>query len=387
MVYLSRGALAMIVVFLTFSTGDARAGPSISLRQPMDPAHQGNSAASTVDMAARGEPDQPCVPATSSHKDQLEKDTCGAAVTDTTTTTGHAKRQDTVTKPYLISTVDGTSMDDFKTFAAQPPLGDKQGNIISFDDVPWISAQYLNLTDADADEVRKNPIIAFAEPILEDDGAARVIPAKDYYAPRLGKRALPQSLNQREESAYHLGLIAARNQKNDPTKLPNYVYEPSLGQGQTIYVLDGGYRKSHVEFDATGRVVRDFVVPNDFTLAPIQPPIDPSIWAPEDMTDVDGHGTAVASVAAGNSNGVASSANLVVVKFKNAAKNPNNPDNPNFIKRGVTDSALDVAFGWVISDVARQRRDNNNDPNAKFIINLSYGKQRTIYPVTSKHLG
>jgi hypothetical protein len=160
----------------------------------MNPAHQGNGAASTVYMAARGDPDQLCIPATSSSKDELKKGTRDAAATESTTT-GHIKRQDTGTKPYLISTVDGTGMDDFKASAAQPPLGDKQGNIVSFDVFPGISAQYLNLTDADTDEIRKNPIIAFAEPILEDDGAARVIPADDYYAPRLGKRALPQSLN------------------------------------------------------------------------------------------------------------------------------------------------------------------------------------------------
>jgi subtilisin family serine protease len=167
---------------------------------------------------------------------------------------------------------------------------------------------------------------------------------------------LPQSLNQRDESAYHLGLLTARNQKNDPANLPNYVYEPSLGKDQTIYVFDGGYRKSHVEFDdKADREVREIIVPNPYTLGPIQPPIDPNIWAPEDETDYDGHGTMVASVAAGNSNGMASLANLVVVKFKNAAKNPNNPSNKNFLKRGVMDSALEFAFMKVLSDVAEKK--------------------------------
>jgi hypothetical protein len=344
MVHLPRGALAAIVVFFTLScSGEARVGPDTNLRQSMDPAHQRNTAASTVNMASRGEPDKPCVTTTDA--------------TESATPLGHVKRQDNATtKPYLISTVDSTSMDDFKAFAAKPPLGDKQGDIISFDDVPWISAQYLNLTDADADEIRKNPIIAFAEPILEDDGASRAIPTDDYHAPALGKRALPQSLNQRDESAYHLGLLTARNQKNDPANLPNYVYEPSLGKDQTIYVFDGGYRKSHVEFDdKADREVREIIVPNRYTLGPIQPPIDPNIWAPEDETDYDGHGTMVASVAAGNSNGMASLANLVVVKFKNAAKNPNNPSNKNFLKRGVMDSALEFAFMKVLSDVAEKK--------------------------------
>jgi hypothetical protein len=78
----------------------------------------------------------------------------------------------------------------------------------------------------------------------------------------------------------------------------------------------------------------------------------------------------VASVAAGKYHGVASKANLVVVKIKNAAINPGNPGS-GFKGRGVTDSAIDYAFQYVIDDVARQRKDN---PNMKFVVNLSYGK-------------
>jgi subtilisin family serine protease len=91
------------------------------------------------------------------------------------------------------------------------------------------------------------------------------------------------------------------------------------------------------------------------------------------MTDINGHGTMVASVAAGYVSGVASKANLVVVKMRNSAKNPNNPSNPNLLPRGVTDSALEFAFAWTIDDIRRQRLQNT-DPNARYIINLSYGK-------------
>lgn len=86
------------------------------------------------------------------------------------------------------------------------------------------------------------------------------------------------------------------------------------------------------------------------------------------MTDITGHGTKVASVAAGKTRGVASKANLVVVKFKNSAKNPLNRGA--FLPRGVQDGALEYAFNWVINDIYNQKRQGNA---GKFVVNLSYG--------------
>lgn len=73
------------------------------------------------------------------------------------------------------------------------------------------------------------------------------------------------------------------------------------------------------EFAKTGRTVEDYVVPNVFTLdcSPFVKAED--IRADEDMVDYNGHGTAVASVAGGITQGVASRANLKIVKFRNAA--------------------------------------------------------------------
>lgn len=94
--------------------------------------------------------------------------------------------------------------------------------------------------------------------------------------------------------------------------------------------------------------------------------------APQDNTDYTGHGTKVASIAVGKYHGVASKANLVVVKIKNAAINSENRAS-GFVGRGVTDSAIEHAFQYVIDDVAKQRNQNGNDQSKKFIINLSYG--------------
>lgn len=97
--------------------------------------------------------------------------------------------------------------------------------------------------------------------------------------------------------------------------------------------------------------------------------------APEDITDHNGHGTSVASVAVGVSRGVASKANLVAVKIRNAAKNParqGQPDEDKLIMRGVTDTALEAGWQFVLSDVMDQRNNHNNE--GPFIVNLSMGE-------------
>lgn len=280
------------------------------------------------------------------------------------------------TKVYLITSVDNTSKEKFLDFAGKPPLAGKRGDIISDPDVEWVSYQVFDLSDADAETVRKDPIVLFANPITEDDGQALVLPNQDHDTRTLNKRDLPQSLNQRDKSDYHLGLLSARNQKNDPTKLPNYVFEPTLGKGQTIYVIDTGYRADHPDFDKSEREVREFVVPNRYTLDPWELARD--IQAPEDMTDINGHGTLVASIAAGYTHGVASLANLVIVKFRNSAQNPLKPDDKTLKPRGVSDSALEAAYQWIFGDIARQKKKEGADPNAKFVINMSYGKSSVV---------
>jgi subtilisin family serine protease len=103
--------------------------------------------------------------------------------------------------------------------------------------------------------------------------------------------------------------------------------------------------------------------------------------APQDNADISdsSHGTRVASIAGGKLRGVASKANLVMVKFRNAAVNPAKDDGV-FKPRGVMDPALEDAFQFIISDVKAQKRNNNNDPTKKYVVNLSYGFRRSENP-------
>ena len=121
----------------------------------------------------------------------------------------------------------------------------------------------------------------------------------------------------------------------------------------------------------------EYVVPNAFTLSASPFVSDQDTLSPEDMTDYNGHSTAVASVAGGISQGVASQANMVIIKFRNAAAQATVGRNR---IRSVTSAALRDAWDYAINDVITRR---NNGDTGKFVINMSYGKfhGRQIVPV------
>ncbi|KAG9192821.1 hypothetical protein G6011_11555 [Alternaria panax] len=293
MVHISRVTFAAIEFFLSqVSFGTSLKEPVVHLHQRMNSDDQAGA-----EPAISGDPFNPevkrsCNSVTASEHDSTKRGACALDLDSTPPiqivskdTTKRVKGDEYTPRSYLVSTVNGINRAQYRDFAKKPPLGDKEGDIIAFDEVEWVSCQYLNLTDAKAAIVSQDPIKAWAEPMSEEADEAL---------------------------------------KNDPAQLPSYVFEPYLGQGQTIYVLDSGHRKTHQEFDASERKVRDFVVPSRQTLA--FGSLRDDQRGPEDMTGMTGHGTMVASIAAGYVSSVASKANLVVVKMENSARNPGNPD-------------------------------------------------------------
>ncbi len=108
-----------------------------------------------------------------------------------------------------------------------------------------------------------------------------------------------------------------------------YVYNSS-GAGQTIYILDGGLTLSvpavAAEFGGRATIIWDVNMPNG---------------GPGMGQDCFGHGTPVASAAAGATYGVAKSANLVIAKITTGCTNES------------TSVALVTAFNWLATNVPR----------------------------------
>jgi subtilisin family serine protease len=226
--------------------------------------------------------------------------------------------------------------------------------------------------------VKMNSIVDVIGLITEEDGEAGIAASRK-------PRALKRDTSPRAGSDYHLGILSAPRALMDTEMWPDYEFDTRLGQGHTIYIIDTGYRATHEvtmfdsghmsqhadflqEFAATGRTVDSYVVPNAFTLSASPFVTDQDTLSPEDMTDYNGHGTAVASVAGGINQGVASQANLVIIKFRNAATRANVGVRQ---LRGVTGAALRDAWNHAIDDVIIRR---NNGDTGKFVINMSYGK-------------
>jgi hypothetical protein len=80
--------------------------------------------------------------------------------------------------------------------------------------------------------------------IKEEDGEAGIAAAR-------GKTCSPKSrISKRETSPragsdYHLGMLSAPRALMDTEEWPDYEFDTQLGKGQTIYIIDGGYRSSH----------------------------------------------------------------------------------------------------------------------------------------------
>lgn len=87
----------------------------------------------------------------------------------------------------------------------------------------------------------------------------------------------------------------------------------------------------------------------------------------DDEHDYDGHGTAVASVAAGKTCGVASNADLVLVKMCQTpfvSRDPNDTRREPMDTRALSTGALREAWTWVVDDVLTKRRNSQKKGHA-----------------------
>lgn len=145
-----------------------------------------------------------------------------------------------------------------------------------------------------------------------------------------------------EQDSYgqHLSHVPWHLDRVDQRALPrDDVYAaPNDGSGVNIYILDSGFRTSHVEFGGRAWQEADFM----------------RLFGQRD--DCDGHGTMVGSLAGGGTVGVAPGANLISVRIAGCRGNAYNP------VYSVFNSTIVAGLDWV----ARNHR-------APAVANVSYG--------------
>lgn len=274
--------------------------------------------------------------------------------------------------PYFISSRSGTDKSVFEAYVNKLPDNGK-GHYLSFPNTPWQS-YITNLTLEQAEQANKQPFMYFVkqvtEPPVDPDDVSELPPSGN----TIERRLFNKNLRSRKNSEPHLKMISAKKSKNlfRRGKLADYTFDPLLGKGQTIYIVDDGFNLDHDELKPTDdRKVGKYFVPRSITL----PNMPEGNMAPDDIKCYTrfGHGTHVASIAGGLKYGVASKANLVLVKHKSAAINPRGSGE--YINRMVTDEAMENAWNWIVEDVLRKRAAGDK---GKFIINMSGGKRRLL---------
>jgi hypothetical protein len=138
---------------------------------------------------------------------------------------------------WLISTKRNTARADFDAFIKTLP-DQGQGNVIAYPNIPWQSYVTRNLTSVQADMVKMNSIVDIIGQITEADGQAGIATTRK-------RRVTKREDSPRAGSDYHLGILSAPRALMDTTMWPDYEFDSQLGKGQTIYIIDTGYRSTH----------------------------------------------------------------------------------------------------------------------------------------------
>ncbi|KAF2804957.1 subtilisin-like protein [Mytilinidion resinicola] len=298
---------------------------------------------------------------------------------------------------YFIMTKFGTDYDTFLNFTTD--LDNNSGDISErseFPEVEW-PFYYTYMNETKAKELMDSTKYPFIEGVFVNDPGTGdgeidmkgVIPLGDKAGHLRVERAAeegnyppnPDLIERRWEPSRvtspinHLSMISQAL----PGNIPNsYIFDPSLGRGSTIYVVDSGFTPTLVtggEFDMSR--IQQYVVPNKFSLRGIST----SLHAPEDMTDryksqdAVGHGTFVGSIAAGLMSGVASNADLFFIKVFNQMKNPNyKPPIPGEEPVPEFGGAGGLRMGAVIDSFRIIMNDvRKRDLKGKAVVNLSIG--------------
>ncbi|KAJ5162033.1 hypothetical protein N7492_007425 [Penicillium capsulatum] len=275
--------------------------------------------------------------------------------------------------PYWIETKRGTPYSTFKNMIQS--LDGGTGTQSAYKDA-YGQSYITKLTPFQAKLLRKKEFIKFVDyyPSVLDQPPEDPI-VEDYVVSHRGLEAGQDGLfvtssqsklhtrsrqcTRKKDSPSHLKMISA-NQFGRPTK--EYTYDSTGGAGTTIYIIDSGFRTDQTDVKwspLSSRQVSTWVVPNELTLHGIAN----EKRKPADHTDWTGHGTSVASVAGGTEFGVASDADLYLVKVKNAYT-----DDDGVVQHAQTQQPATLeAMRHILDHIER------NNKQGKAVINYSLG--------------
>lgn len=271
---------------------------------------------------------------------------------------------------YMISTKSKTSFDTFNSFIQTLP--DRGNGLPMVYELLEEQSYVTYLTYEQAKVVAKRP---FVDRIILVDRKERMVlnmfPGTN--TSQQSNHDVPVGNGQfwkRLTSDQHLRILSnprAPVQSRTDGPWADYTFDPVLGKGQTVYIVDNGFNMDHEEFggerEASAHVL-------DYSLTLFDVP-DRSYWpAANDHHDSDGHGTGVASVAVGTTVGVASKAHIIFVKFTQTCYNPETDSWVPESLRPCNVLAMREAWAWIVEDVLRKRRQGNE---GKSVVCMSIG--------------
>jgi subtilisin family serine protease len=270
---------------------------------------------------------------------------------------------------YLITTKEGTKLSTFERFIKTlPDRG--EGHLMVFE-LLQEQSYVTKLTYERAMEVAKEPFVDYvilAGAVEKTDPMISGAPIPEQSTNSCNTS--DQGFGRRLTAGQHLRILShPRQSEEEKNQGPwaAYKYDPVLGKGQTIYIIDSGFNTGHEEM-LGDRIRATITLSNRLTLSDIP---DRTLWPCEnDPTDYCGHGTLVASIAAGQLYGVASNANIVVVKMRQTFFHPNGSWE-DITLRPVTRKALRKVWADIVEDVLRRRSQGDR---GKSIVCVSSGR-------------
>ena len=188
----------------------------------------------------------------------------------------------------------------------------------------------IEMPSAEAEALSNDPQVAW----VEQNAVGHLSYQVDYYS---------------DDTFWHLDRIDQRTTIN-PFMTKAYAWT-STGAGVAVYVVDGGVQASHSEFN--GNVVRG----GNFALTDGYPPENPCGGFVNAFNP--GHGTAVASMIAGQHVGVARDATIIAVKVSEC-----HPDQPPFYGFELLELSIVQSLDWVLGDIQA-------NPSRRAVVSMS----------------